>query len=228
MWDTEIIKYLFWNVFNNPSECDDVNFGINIKKFSLSTNDRDTKREELGLATDDYVILSVGELIERKNHEVVLKALSQLKKRNKLNNIQYIICGRGVCADDLQDMAKRLDIADHVSFLGYRNDISIICSCADAFVFMSYQEGLPVALMEAMASGLPVICSEIRGNVDLIQHRENGIFAENDPVNVAESILLYCSDIDLRNRCAKKAVEDIKKYDVSTISNAIKKIYLEI
>lgn len=199
--------------------------GIDIKKFSRVPYDRKSKRAELGLKDSDFILLSVGELIERKNHTVVLKALAELKKLRKLENIQYLICGRGNLADRLQKQADDLGVSNHVHFLGYRNDISAICNCSDAFVFMSRQEGLPVALMEAMACGLPVICSKIRGNTDLIRNRENGLFADDDPVAIADAIAVYLSDWELRERCAEQAVSDIQKFDLSSVQINMRNIY---
>ena len=132
--------------------------GIDLKKFNEGYVNKEQKRREIGVSANDFVLLSVGELIPRKNHEVVIRALSVLKQLDKLIHIEYVICGRGAYEIDLKKLAEELDVADHVHFLGYRNDISEICNCADLFVFMSHQEGLPVALMEAMACGLPAVC----------------------------------------------------------------------
>ena len=125
--------------------------GIDLKKFNVGYVNKEQKRKEIGVSADDFVLLSVGELIPRKNHEVVIRALSVLKQQDNLSHIEYVICGRGVYEADMKKLAEGLDVADHIHFLGYRNDISEICNCADLFVFMSHQEGLPVALMEAMA-----------------------------------------------------------------------------
>ena len=108
---------------------------------------------------------------------------------------------------DLRKLAEGLEVADHVHFLGYRNDISEICNCADLFVFMSHQEGLPVALMEAMACGLPAVCSNIRGNTDLIEDGVTGLLANNTPEEVAQSISKMKSDTALRNRVASAALQ---------------------
>ena len=178
----------------------------------------------VGIA-DDFALLSVGELIPRKNHEVVIRALSVLKQLDKLNHIEYVICGRGAYETDLKKLAEGLDVADHVHFLGYRNDISEICNCADLFVFMSHQEGLPVALMEAMACGLPAVCSNIRGNTDLIEDGVTGLLANNTPEEVAESISEMKNDAALRNRVASAALQKIKQFDLSSVEDEMSKIY---
>lgn len=199
--------------------------GIDLKKFNVGYVNKEQKRKEIGVSADDFVLLSVGELIPRKNHEVVIRALSVLKQLDKLNHIEYVICGRGAYETDLKKLAEGLDVADHVHFLGYRNDISEICNCADLFVFMSHQEGLPVALMEAMACGLPAVCSNIRGNTDLIEDGVTGLLANNIPEEVAESISEMKSDTALRNRVASAALQKIKQFDLSSVEDEMSKIY---
>ena len=199
--------------------------GIDLKKFNAGYVNKEQKRKEIGVSADDFVLLSVGELIPRKNHEVVIRALSVLKQLDKLNHIEYVICGRGAYETDLKKLAEGLDVADHVHFLGYRNDISEICNCADLFVFMSHQEGLPVALMEAMACGLPAVCSNIRGNTDLIEDGVTGLLANNTPEEVAESISEMKSDTALRNRVASAALQKIKQFDLSSVEDEMSKIY---
>lgn len=199
--------------------------GIDLKKFNVGYVNKEQKRKEIGVSADDFVLLSVGELIPRKNHEVVIRALSVLKQLDKLNHIEYVICGRGAYEADLRKLAEGLDVADHVHFLGYRNDISEICNCADLFVFMSHQEGLPVALMEAMACGLPAVCSNIRGNTDLIEDGVTGLLANNTPEEVAQSISKMKNDTALRNRVASAALQKIKQFDLSSVEDEMSKIY---
>lgn len=199
--------------------------GIDLKKFNAGYVNKEQKRKEIGVSADDFVLLSVGELIPRKNHEVVIRALSVLKQLDKLNHIEYVICGRGAYEADLRKLAEGLDVADHVHFLGYRNDISEICNCADLFVFMSHQEGLPVALMEAMACGLPAVCSNIRGNTDLIEDGVTGLLANNTPEEVAQSISKMKNDTALRNRVASAALQKIKQFDLSSVEDEKSKIY---
>lgn len=199
--------------------------GVDLKKFHVDVTDKAAKRQELGLAADDFVLLSVGELIPRKNHQVVLKALGRLQEQGNLGNIQYLICGQGAKMGGLKALAESLGIADHVHFLGYRRDIPDICSASDVFMFMSLQEGLPVALMEAMACGLPAVCTSIRGNTDLIENGVTGFLADSTPEATAEAIQKMKSDPALRDRLAAHALERIKQFDLTQILPAMQKIY---
>jgi glycosyltransferase EpsD len=201
--------------------------GIDINKFSKRIGNRQEKRAELSLQDTDFVLLSVGELISRKNHTIVLEALAELKKAGKLNSIQYLICGRGVLEAELKEKAVSLGISDHVHFLGYRNDVSEICNAADLFVFMSLQEGLPVALMEAMACGLPVICSDIRGNTDLVESGKNGEIVGNTAIAVADAIERLRKDSALCHQYAQATVATIKHFDLSSIETEVRDIYTD-
>ena len=199
--------------------------GIDLKKFNVGYVDKEQKRKEIGVASDDFVLLSVGELIPRKNHEVVIQAMSVLKQNGGLEHIEYVICGQGAYEVDLKKLAEELSVADHIQFLGYRNDISEICNCADLFVFMSYQEGLPVALMEAMACGIPVVCSNIRGNTDLIDDGVTGLISNNTPEELAGAINRMRNDTNLRDRLASAALQKIKQFDLSSVEDEMTKIY---
>ena len=115
--------------------------------------------------SDKLLLLSSGELIPRKNHASILRALAQLKD---MTQIHYLLCGHGKLEKELHRLADDLGISHMVTFAGYREDMLEVLQTADIFLFPSYQEGLPMALLEAMASGLPVICSDIRGSQDLM------------------------------------------------------------
>lgn len=207
--------------------------GIDLEKFAPPADaaerqrEKDEKRRELMLKPEDFVILSVGELIKRKNHEVVIRAIAQIKQQSEetYNRLQYLICGRGVLEHELKQLTHNLDIEEHVHFLGYRSDICQICHASDLFVFMSFQEGLPVALMEAMACGLPVVCSDIRGNQDLVTNRENGILSENTPEAVSRYIHTFVNkELELQDD-EEERQRKMQLYDLLSIKGLMCQIY---
>lgn len=128
------------------------------------------KRASFGIPLDATILLSVGEVNANKNHEIVIRALAKLKD----NNLYYIICGSGVLLEKEKCLAEQLGISQNIIFAGYQKNVFDFYQMADIFVFPSYREGLSVALMEAMASEMPVICSDIRGNNDLIDNGNGG------------------------------------------------------
>ena len=142
--------------------------GINGKKICvLSNEEQKEKRRELKIPEEKQVLLSVGELIPRKNHESAIRAIAKLQDPS----IVYVICGHGQLDEKLRTLVKTLRVEKQVLFAGYRSDIFEIYQIADLYVFPSYQEGLPMALLEAMSFGLPVVCSAIRGSTDLMEVR---------------------------------------------------------
>ena len=126
------------------------------------------KRKELGIPEDAFLIAQVAELTARKNQRTVITAVEKLNEPN----IYYVMCGIGEKKEELEEQVRKGGMESRILFLGFRTDIDDILDCADCFVLSSYQEGLSVALMEAMTEGLPVVCGKIRGNVDLV---ENGV-----------------------------------------------------
>lgn len=159
--------------------------GIDSSKFASGVDKRRELCEAYGIPSDSKLLLSVGELSRRKNHEVVLRGLSLLKD----DRFHYIICGVGGLEEYLHRLTLGLGLDKQVHFLGWRDDIADLCKTADIFVFPSIREGLPVALMEAMAAGLPVIAAKARGNTELVRNRVNGILCnENRPEAYASAI----------------------------------------
>ena len=144
--------------------------GVDTKAFAFDESLRFLKRKELKLRSDDFALLSVGELNKNKNHETVIKAISQIEQHE---NIHYFIVGKGDLGEYLSDVAKRLNVNLHL--LGYQTCMHELYCMSDIFVFPSIREGLPVSLMEAMACGLPCVVSRIRGNTDLIDDGKGGL-----------------------------------------------------
>lgn len=196
--------------------------GIHTKELQETEVDKAAKRQELGLTEEDFVIMSTGQLSIRKNHEVIIRALAKINEQN----VKYLIVGFGELENYLKNLAKELNIEDRIVFAGYRNDVKEILHAVDAFAFPSLQEGLPVSLMEAMAVGLPIVCSNIRGNVDLIENNINGYLYRNDDIEgFAEGInkLVNNSSDMSRNNLMK-----IRKFDIAFVGESMKKIYINI
>ncbi len=151
--------------------------GVDLSKFGKTAVDRTELRRELAIPEDKVWLLAVGELIKRKNHESLIRAIADMPK------IYLTIAGQGVLQEHLAKLIKESGLEDRVKLLGFRKDISELCTAADIFALPSYQEGLSVALMEAMACGKPCAVSRIRGNTDLIDERGGVLF---DPSSVED------------------------------------------
>lgn len=139
--------------------------GVDLSRFENVQVDKVEKRKEIGVPEDAFLLFSVGELNENKNHQIIIRALARLNNPN----IHYAIAGVGDKKDYLLTLSKEFGLSKRVHFLGYRNDIAELYAVADVFCFPSIREGLSVSLMEAMASNLPIMGSAIRGNTDLLE-----------------------------------------------------------
>jgi len=196
--------------------------GISIDKFNKVKIDRYLKRNNLGLPTDAFVVLSVGELNKNKNHEVIIRAISKVDNPH----IHYVICGEGQLGGYLRNLSKELGIEKRVHLLGFRKDIPEICKTSDVFAFPSLREGLSVALMEAMANGLPIMCSDIRGNKDLIDDNKGGFLI--DPTDVdefAEKILLLNEEQNRKKNMGLYNANRIKEFELKNVLKETAKLY---
>jgi glycosyltransferase involved in cell wall biosynthesis len=150
--------------------------GIDVERISHIDVDRTAKRSELDIPNEAILLLSVGELNKNKNHETVIRAIANM-------DVYYIIAGKGDLDEHLRLTIEELGLTNRVKLLGFRKDILELCKTADVFVFPSFREGLSVSVMEAMASGLPIVCSRIRGNTDLVDENGGELF---DPYSVED------------------------------------------
>ena len=193
--------------------------GIDTEKFANVTCDKAQKRKELGIPENATVLLSVGELNANKNHETVIKATSNL-------DVYYIIVGQGGLEEHLKSVAQNHNISDRVKFLGFRNDIVELCKSSDIFVFPSFREGLPVALMEAMASGLPCVASKIRGNTDLIDEGKGGfLFTLDDSDDLTKKLSTIINDVKLAKYFGNNNIAKIKNFENNVIFKTLDNVY---
>lgn len=197
--------------------------GLNIDRMRVSSEkSRIIIRNELGIPGDSLMILSVGELNTNKNHSAVIKALSLLKEKD----FYYVICGVGDLKDQLIKLAQSCGLESKVIIAGYRSDIPNVVSAADMFVFPSFHEGLPVSVLEAMAGGLPVIASAIRGNVDLIKDGVNGyLFNPQNNMDISLVIEKLITSASLREKmgCLNKQLAE--SYSFEVVKNELIDIY---
>lgn len=203
--------------------------GVDIEKINMCCVDIEHKRTELGLKENDIMLLSVGELSERKNHEAVIRALKVLNN----DKIKYFIVGKGQLKEYLENLISDMNLQNQVTLLGFRTDVLELCKSADIFIFPSLQEGLPVALMEAMACKTIVLCSAIRGNTDLINKYEY-IFNQDDYNDI---VLKMKNIIGERTReeilkIYSKQIEDnyrkLEAFDKREVKKRMENIYLSL
>lgn len=198
------------------------------QKYIGSVQWREEKRKEFGISKNACVFISVGELTKRKNHQVVVKAFALLKKECKKEHIQYWICGEGKERSKLLRQIRYSGLTEVVHLLGYRTDIEELLAISDCFLFPSKQEGLPVALMEAKAMGLPCICSDIRGNRELAESKElvGGTGSKAYQKKIKE-FLIQRRTQHMPKRIAGQVWNRAEDYSATQVMQQMKRIYTE-
>ena len=183
--------------------------GVDVDNIAELNVEKSKKRAEFGIPEDSFVMTSVGESIKRKNHETAIKAFARVHT----SDMYYIVVGDGELYPYLKKLVKELDVEENVLLPGYRKDANEILKASDLYVFPSYQEGLSVALMQAMAAGLPVVASKIRGNVDCIIQGKGGITVQPDDIEgMSNAIVKLKNDMDLRNKFGAFNIQKVKEF----------------
>lgn len=169
--------------------------GIDYEAYSDISIDREHKKQELGIPAQAAMILSVGELNQNKHHEIIIRAMEHIP------DAHYAIAGQGELLSKLKELAAKYSVSDRVHFLGFRDDVKQLYKTADIFCLPSYREGLSAPVMEAMASGLPVVCSDIRGNRDLIIPNKGGVLVNAEDIQgFTRAINFLSGSADVRRK----------------------------
>lgn len=195
--------------------------GIDTSYFS-DTKTRMSKQafcKQYKLPENAKLMLSVGELSKRKNHQFVISMMPKLPP-----SVCYLICGQGDLHARLAALAEKKGVAERVRFLGYREDVRELYAHADLFVFPSVQEGLPVALLEAMASGLPCLASDIRGNRELVRIA-GGRYTPGDGADFLRKAKALLLQPGIREENRENMRKQAAFYDHKAVSKKMYQIY---
>ena len=199
--------------------------GLNVARMQNPSRSREQMREEFGLTESDKFIVSIGELDDNKNHITVIKALATLGRKD----FKYVVCGVGPNKDMLLAEAECTGLKENVILAGYRSDIPDVLNAADIFVFPSFHEGMPVSALEAMACSLPVVCSAIRGNVDVVKDGDNGyLFKPSDVDTLSRQIALLMDNEALRQQMGAKNKEIVREFSLEAVTEELKAIYSKV
>lgn len=200
--------------------------GVDFSKFKIADKDyyNDRYRKEIGIKTDDIVLLSVGELSIRKNHKVIIEALAKLKDdKNKL-----VLCGEGNQEEKLKKICIQYGVEESVFFLGFRRDVANVLCMADIFIFPSLWEGLGLAGIEAMYNQLPVIGSNRQGIKDYVINGETGYLFEPMSVDdLVDKIDKLSKNEKLRISLGENGKNKAELYSLNNSKKALERIYIK-
>jgi glycosyltransferase involved in cell wall biosynthesis len=183
------------NLISNPDKVVTIYNGIDVKAFMDSDLTREEAQTQLGLSDRDaFVYGTVGRLAETKGQEVLLKAFARVYE--KYPKSWLIITGKGRLDSELRGLSAELNIDERVVFLGYRTDIPEVLKALDVFVLPSIAEGLPGALLEAMATSIPVIASRVGGVPEILNDPSLGIMLSPSSTNELASAMERLRSMD--------------------------------
>lgn len=196
--------------------------GIDWRRFAHNGLKKAECRKLLGIEENAFVLLSVGELCERKNHQAVIRALSLLKEKK----MHYYIAGYGEERENLRRLADRLGVGRQVHLVGYRMDLEKWYCAADLSLLPSIREGLGLAGLEAMAAGLPLITTGVGGIGDYAVNKVSGFnCGSRDYEGIASAIRkLYCNDT-LRMKMGKRNRQTARLFDKEKVNRRMEKLY---
>ena len=191
--------------------------GVDLERMKFTCT-REEKRAELGVQEDEIMLLSVGELQTRKNHEAMIRAVAKLNDPK----VKYVIAGRGELMEYLQKLVRDLGITQQVQFLGYRLDIPDIMNAADIYGHPSRREGLGLACLEAMNVGLPLVTSNVQGIPDYVENGVTGFLCgPTDVDKFAEHLDILIKDESLRRKIGGYNREFVRKYHIAQSQEAV-------
>ena len=200
--------------------------GVDTKRYTDIVINRNDYRKKMGIGKDDLLILAVGELSNRKNHQIIIKALSELK----IQNAVFMICGNAMTSantkDKLEEMAKESKV--DLRLMGLRDDIPQICKCADIGVMPSTREGLGLSGIEMLAAGIPVVASNVHGIVDYIIDGEDGYLCAPDDAHAFAQAILKLRNEEKRKSMVDKCINIAKKFDKKYSYKKMRDIYEEL
>lgn len=203
-------------VIPNAIDTEEFNFGM----------DRGKKRAELSLASDDIVITCVSKLRRGKGHKYLLEAFEQLRhyserrqKSHTNRRFKLLIVGDGEQKEILLKQIESYKSKSNILFIGNRNDVKELLRISDIFILPTLGEGMSNALLEAMASGLPVITTDIPENRELIKDERTGILIPpKNAAALAEAISFLAADPQKQKLISRNAESAIfEKFDLQRI-----------
>ena len=200
--------------------------GVDLSKFYPRTSyERKRLRVELGYNENDYIITNIAEITENKNQIMLIEALPLLK--NLIPNLKVLFIGSANYSGFLRKVRKtiaKLRVQDFTYFLGFREDIDNFTAISNLAFSASVREGLGLNIAEAMACGIPIVCSRNRGHNSLIIDGKSGLLFSNAG-EMTKNILRIYNSKSLSAELCKNAIEDVKKFDRNLIIKEMAKIY---
>ncbi len=198
--------------------------GVNLKQFSPVTLEEKKQLKKQRGYENKFVMVYAAEFIPRKNHKFFVDAAKKISLI--YSDFKILFCGKGELVAQTQAYVCTQGVQQYIEFMGFRKDMPTIYKMSDALISASFQEGLPINIAEGMAAGLPVVASQVRGHVDLVQHSKNGFLFDTGSLQTfVEQILLLVNDKQLCKQFAQASVTFANEYGIERTIAQMQAIY---
>jgi glycosyltransferase EpsD len=196
--------------------------GVNLERFHEATADEKSKqRRKLGYGDDEFLMICVAELNDNKNQDFLISAMAKLPANCKL-----LLLGKGDNEQRYAELIGKFSLEGKVKLLGYRTDVDRMYEISDVLVTASHREGLAVNIMEGMACGLPVVCTDVRGQRDLVSDGVNGfLYQVDDEAAYLAAVRKLYEDVELRKSMGERNLVGAQRYSVEKAVDRMAVIY---
>jgi len=201
--------------------------GIDPQAAAVEAGCRARVRTSLGVADDEVLAITVANLRRNKDYPNLLRAAQHARSLEP--RLRFIAVGQGPLEGEVRELHANLALGDGFQLLGFRRDVAELMVASDVFVLASAHEGLPVAIMEAFAAGLPVVATTVGGVPQQVREgREGFLVPPRDHLRLAESLVRVAQDADLRHHLAEVARDRASEYDIRAAVLAQERVYAEV
>lgn len=209
-------------------KCSIIPLGLDLSPF-LSLVGKKDLREELFIDQEMLIVGMVGRLVDVKNHRMFLEAVSGICRTNPDVKAKFMIVGDGPLRKDLEGYVAELNISDRVIFTGWRRDLASVYNTLDIACLTSLNEGTPISLIEAMASGKAVLSTDVGGVRDVVTQGETGLLVSSGDIQgFSSSLVRLLSDRYLRDEMGKRGRSAVsEKFSKERLVRDIERLYAE-
>lgn len=200
-------------------------YGLPENKVPVVYNGVDLSRciPKENYAAENMALLHIGRFNHQKNHKGLLEAFQKILA--KFPNARLNLLGDGELMEETKAYAEALGIAGNVHFLGSQSNVYPYLNQADLFLLPSTFEGMPMTIIEAMGTGLPIVASKVGGVPDMLQNGESGLLVSCDPEETAQAVLTLMENPDLREKLGRNARKDSVRFSAAFMAEQYTKIY---
>jgi L-malate glycosyltransferase len=194
----------------------------------LTKNTRENLRNQLGFGAAEFVVGTVGRFDPIKNLPLLVQGLAEV--RNTLPGIRGLLIGDGPTFSETETLVERLGLIDSVVLTGFREDAKVLVQCMDLFVLPSFSEGTSMALLEAMAGGVPVAVTDVGGNPEIVEDDRNGwLIPSGDLESLAAVILKACRNPELASSYAAAGrLQFVQRFTFERMIESYRKTYQDL